>query len=277
MEVSSHALELHRADAIHWAVAVVHEPHAGPPRLPSGHGGLLRGQAPAVRRRPPARRAGRQRRRSRTARAAGRGALERASRRDRRATPTCAPATCSFDRSGSSFTRRRAASCASPLPGRFNVLNVLGAVAVARALGVDDDDDRRARCRRPARVPGRFEPVDEGQPFAVLVDYAHTPDSLDNVLRAARELDATARVIVRVRRRRRPRPRQAPADGRDRRRLRRRRDRHLRQPALGGPARRSSPRSSPGSSAPDAPRSELDRRAAIERAVGARADAATSS
>ena len=38
------------------------------------------------------------------------------------------------------------------------------------------------------RVPGRFEPIDEGQPFAVLVDYAHTPDSLDNVLRAARRL-----------------------------------------------------------------------------------------
>ena len=37
-------------------------------------------------------------------------------------------------------------------------------------------------------VPGRFEPVDEGQAFAVLVDYAHTPDSLENVLRAAREL-----------------------------------------------------------------------------------------
>jgi UDP-N-acetylmuramoyl-L-alanyl-D-glutamate--2,6-diaminopimelate ligase len=38
------------------------------------------------------------------------------------------------------------------------------------------------------RVPGRMEPVDEGQSFAVLVDYAHTPDSLDNVLRAARRL-----------------------------------------------------------------------------------------
>ena len=46
-----------------------------------------------------------------------------------------------------------------------------------------------------ARVPGRFEPVAEGQPFAVLVDYAHTPDSLENVLRAAREL-ADGRVIV---------------------------------------------------------------------------------
>jgi UDP-N-acetylmuramoyl-L-alanyl-D-glutamate--2,6-diaminopimelate ligase len=38
------------------------------------------------------------------------------------------------------------------------------------------------------RVPGRFEPVDEGQRFTALVDYAHTPDSLDNVLRAARQL-----------------------------------------------------------------------------------------
>jgi UDP-N-acetylmuramoyl-L-alanyl-D-glutamate--2,6-diaminopimelate ligase len=41
---------------------------------------------------------------------------------------------------------------------------------------------------RGVRVPGRFEPVEEGQDFAVLVDYAHTPDSLENVLRAAREL-----------------------------------------------------------------------------------------
>jgi len=43
-------------------------------------------------------------------------------------------------------------------------------------------------------VPGRFEAVDEGQPFTVLVDYAHTPDSLENVLRAARDL-AEARLI----------------------------------------------------------------------------------
>ena len=47
-----------------------------------------------------------------------------------------------------------------------------------------------------ARVPGRFEPVDEGQPFAVLVDYAHTPDSLDNVLRAARPLAAGRLIVV---------------------------------------------------------------------------------
>jgi len=82
----------------------------------------------------------------------------------------------------------------TPLPGRFNVANVLGAIAVARALGVDDATIAQA-LRAAGRVPGRFEPVDEGQGFAVLVDYAHTPDSLENVLRAAREL-TSGRVIV---------------------------------------------------------------------------------
>ena len=65
---------------------------------------------------------------------------------------------------------------------------------------------------RAARVPGRFEPIDEGQGFAVLVDYAHTPDSLENVLRAARRLTAGP-ADLRLRRRRRPRPRQAAEDG----------------------------------------------------------------
>lgn len=75
----------------------------------------------------------------------------------------------------------------TPLPGRFNVLNVLGAVAAVRALGVPLERIAEA-LQRAGRVPGRFEPVDEGQAFAVLVDYAHTPDSLENVLRAARPL-----------------------------------------------------------------------------------------
>ena len=60
---------------------------------------------------------------------------------------------------------------------------------VARGRGLDGACDRAAAAlAEAARVPGRFEPVDEGQPFAVLVDYAHTPDSLENVLRAAREV-----------------------------------------------------------------------------------------
>ena len=75
-----------------------------------------------------------------------------------------------------------------PMPGRFNVANALGALAAVHALGADLDE-LLAELSRGVRVPGRFEPVDEGQDFAVLVDYAHTPDSLENVLRAARDLD----------------------------------------------------------------------------------------
>ncbi|MFI5010642.1 MAG: UDP-N-acetylmuramoyl-L-alanyl-D-glutamate--2,6-diaminopimelate ligase, partial [Solirubrobacterales bacterium] len=74
-----------------------------------------------------------------------------------------------------------------PLPGRFNVANALGALAAVHSLGVDLDTLVGA-LERGVRVPGRFERVEEGQEFAVLVDYAHTPDSLENVLRAAREL-----------------------------------------------------------------------------------------
>ncbi len=76
---------------------------------------------------------------------------------------------------------------ALPMPGRFNVANALGALAVAHGLGEPIDALIEA-LERGVRVPGRFEPVDRGQDFAVLVDYAHTPDSLENVLRAAREL-----------------------------------------------------------------------------------------
>jgi UDP-N-acetylmuramoyl-L-alanyl-D-glutamate--2,6-diaminopimelate ligase len=84
-----------------------------------------------------------------------------------------------------------------PLPGRFNVLNALGAIAIARELGVDDATIAAA-LPTAGRVPGRMQPVDEGQDFAVLVDYAHTPDSLQNVLRACRSLvtGSRGRVIV---------------------------------------------------------------------------------
>jgi UDP-N-acetylmuramoyl-L-alanyl-D-glutamate--2,6-diaminopimelate ligase len=73
------------------------------------------------------------------------------------------------------------------LPGEFNVANALGAFAVAVEMGVAPEVAAEG-LGRAERVPGRFEPVDEGQGFAVLVDYAHTPDSLENVLRAARRL-----------------------------------------------------------------------------------------
>ena len=73
------------------------------------------------------------------------------------------------------------------LPGLFNVSNALAATAACVELGVALDD-AVAALAGAERVPGRLEPVDEGQDFAVLVDYAHTPDSLENVLRAARGL-----------------------------------------------------------------------------------------
>ncbi len=75
----------------------------------------------------------------------------------------------------------------TPLRGRFNVENVLGVIAAGILLDVNDDDLAEG-LRTMRGVPGRFEAVDEGQPFSVIVDYAHTPDSLDIVLQAAREL-----------------------------------------------------------------------------------------
>jgi UDP-N-acetylmuramoyl-L-alanyl-D-glutamate--2,6-diaminopimelate ligase len=79
------------------------------------------------------------------------------------------------------------------LPGHFNVANALGAFAAAEAMGIGAED-AAAGLARAGRVPGRFEPINEGQGFAVLVDYAHTPDSLENVLHAARRL-TTGRLI----------------------------------------------------------------------------------
>ncbi len=79
------------------------------------------------------------------------------------------------------------------LRGRFNVENALAAMAGARLLGVDDDAVARG-IEAVGGVPGRFESVDEGQPFTVIVDYAHTPNSLENVLATAREL-SSGRVI----------------------------------------------------------------------------------
>jgi UDP-N-acetylmuramoyl-L-alanyl-D-glutamate--2,6-diaminopimelate ligase len=80
------------------------------------------------------------------------------------------------------------------LRGRFNVENALGALYAARELGIDDDAIRQG-LESVRGVPGRFEAVDAGQPFHVIVDYAHKPGALENVLRAARELADGNRVI----------------------------------------------------------------------------------
>ena len=150
-----------------------------------------------------------------------------------------------------------------PMPGRFNVANALGALATVHALGADLDSLIGALARGVS-VPGRMEPVNEGQEFAVLVDYAHTPDSLENVLRAAREI-AAGRVIC------------VFGAGGDRDRGKR--------PLMGGIAARLADvvvvtSDNPRSEAPEAivaeivapiaesaPHVEVDRRTAIERAI----------
>jgi UDP-N-acetylmuramoyl-L-alanyl-D-glutamate--2,6-diaminopimelate ligase len=182
MEVSSHALSLHRADAIHFEVALFTnltqdhldfhpdmedyflakrklfemEPAARIVNVDDEYGRRLAEEFECVT-------------------FSAEGAEADYSARD-----------VEFDALGASFSlgtmRLRTA-----LPGHFNVANALGAFAAAEALGIGGDI-AAAGLARAARVPGRFEPIDEGQGFGVLVDYAHTPDSLENVLRAARLL-----------------------------------------------------------------------------------------
>ena len=183
MEVSSHALALHRADAIHWAVAVFTnltqdhldfhadmddyfaakrrlfeaEPAVSVVNVDDEYGARLAAELPGCV-------------------TVGIDAEDAALRADDVAS----------DASGATFAMdgREWRVC---LPGRFNVLNALCAIAACRALGLEDEQIA-AGLPRAGAVPGRFEPVDEGQGFTVLVDYSHTPDSLINALRAAREL-----------------------------------------------------------------------------------------
>jgi UDP-N-acetylmuramoyl-L-alanyl-D-glutamate--2,6-diaminopimelate ligase len=75
----------------------------------------------------------------------------------------------------------------SPLIGEHNVMNLLGAVGVGLALGLEPAMIAQALGTVGA-VPGRFEQVRAGQPFLVVVDYAHTPDALERVLATARKL-----------------------------------------------------------------------------------------
>jgi len=187
MEVSSHALELHRSDAIQFAVAIftnLTQDHldfhptmedyfsakrrlfteSGPKHAvintDDGYGARLAAELGS----------------------AATFAL------DRDATYRAIEIHTGLD--GSRFTvvgPHGTTELTSPLRGRFNVYNVLGAYAAALGLGVPEETAVEALASAD-RVPGRFEPVDEGQDFLVLVDYAHTPDSLENVLRAARDL-----------------------------------------------------------------------------------------
>lgn len=93
-------------------------------------------------------------------------------------------------RQSSSFTWR-GERLALELPGRFNVTNAVAAATTARELGIGWDAIVPGLASA-APVRGRFEPVEAGQPFAVLVDFAHTPAALAEALRAARDIAGPA-------------------------------------------------------------------------------------
>jgi UDP-N-acetylmuramoyl-L-alanyl-D-glutamate--2,6-diaminopimelate ligase len=82
-----------------------------------------------------------------------------------------------------------------PMVGEFNMSNALAALGTAIAAGVAIEPAIAALASTPA-IPGRMTPVDGGQPFGVIVDYAHTPESLDKVLRLLRRLRPAGRLIA---------------------------------------------------------------------------------
>jgi len=92
-------------------------------------------------------------------------------------------------------TPRGRVELTSRLRGDFNLLNLLGVVAVGELLEIPHEQTLNA-IAGVSGVPGRLEPIDAGQAFQVLVDYAHTPDALANVLRTVRGLADSNRVIV---------------------------------------------------------------------------------
>ncbi len=96
---------------------------------------------------------------------------------------------------GSSF-RWRGLEIALPMAGDFNVRNAVLVAAVAKQLGASDE--ALLSGLSSAAVPGRYEMIDEGQSFAVVVDYAHTPDGLGRVLQAARRTVQSPGVVIAV-------------------------------------------------------------------------------
>lgn len=83
----------------------------------------------------------------------------------------------------------------SPLVGRINVYNILAAMAAGIGLGLPVAKIEEGIANL-SLVPGRFQRIDEGQPFLVIVDYAHTDDALRNLISTARELNASGRIIT---------------------------------------------------------------------------------
>jgi len=82
-----------------------------------------------------------------------------------------------------------------PMLGGYNISNALCAAGLALTLGIDLDCIVESLAHAPA-IPGRMEQIDLGQPFTVVVDYAHTPDALMSVLTLLRSLNPDGRLIV---------------------------------------------------------------------------------
>lgn len=85
-------------------------------------------------------------------------------------------------------------SISAPLVGVFNIYNILAAVTLAKALGIGIDTIKRA-LEKIETIPGRAERIEEGQSFSVLVDYAHTPDSLEKLYQAFKDNGSNNRRI----------------------------------------------------------------------------------
>ena len=184
MEVSSHALALERVDGCALRGGRLHQPDPRPPRLPRRHGGLLRGQAAAVRhaaarRRPrrsstPTTTARRELRRGVAAAGSGPTALRTRGRPGRRA-------SCALGLDGTRFrgahAARRVSRSRRRCSGRYNVENLLAALGAALALGLRPDAVARGTAP-PWRRARAARAGEAGQAFMVVVDYAHTDDAL---------------------------------------------------------------------------------------------------
>ena len=117
--------------------------------------------------------------------------------------------------SGLEFTAQTPAGkieVSSPLVGRINVYNILAAIGAGIGLEIPVAKIEKGIANLE-NVPGRFQRIDEGQPFLVVVDFAHTDDALRNLISTARELSPTGAHHHAFRRGRRTRPREAAADG----------------------------------------------------------------
>ena len=188
MEVSSHGLALHRVDGTRFAVAVFTNLSQDHLDL---HGTMEAYFAAKARlfdsgvRRP-------RRRRTSTTRTAGCSATRRRSRPSATRSTTSTSSSSTVD--GSTFTWRGGpmSACRSPAGSTWPTPC---APPPSRPSSASRPTSPRGLAATPP-VPGRFEPVDAGQPFGVVVDYAHTPDGLAHVLDAAREIAGGGRVLV---------------------------------------------------------------------------------